>query len=526
MAVTYAWRLDSNKYAYILPPYDLKACTGPKTENNPEAKYSLEYGFLSNTPLTDYFLRAVGTAAEDKFGKNSEGGLALYQTAFDAMLAKISGAANGALTQIGENEITTISDWKGMDNAVILSADVYFNVDSENCADLRGVGIKGARYLGSIPGSTYINDKSVGETSGKDLAVGLDYLASGTPTTVDVMLSDGTVTDKDIIVQAGIPGFTDVYGIYLEDNLEDEDTVSGTTQTPEYMFVIRNGKDGARGEEGPAYQITDGVKEGLAKQEDLKTLSGTVTTLKTDVEKIGDNLETLTQYYNTISLDNINNLITMVTNLQRQLNRLEEYLFGFELPDVTNDGDDPTIIGGGTGRIQIVPLGMVKKSKDDSTIAQDDYTYNGDKATGAGIEGWDTADEEILKVNNKKFHLLGYLEPENDYLVADEKSQGVRAMPSITRLYSLPNIAVTLTGITFGVKSDYDMNVRVNGSGEITGSLKVGANMQADKISANHSSITGTSYASGGFYQTESTENVSAKTITTYTDFSKDPTIE
>lgn len=528
MAVTYAWRLDSNKYAYILPPYNLKACTGPKTENNPEAKYSLEYGFLSNTPLTDYFLRAVGTAAEDKFGKNSEGGLALYQTAFDAMLAKISGAANGALTQIGENEITTISDWKGMDNADILSADVYFNVDSENCADLRGVGIKGARYLGSIPGSTYINDKSVGETSGKDLAVGLDYLASGTTTTVDVMLSDGTVTDKDIIVQAGIPGFTDVYGIYLEDNLEDGDTVSGTTQTPEYMFVIRNGKDGAQGVKGDPLTIdSDGVEETLAKKDDLVALSGTVTTLKDEVENINDNVKTLTQYYNTISLDNINNLITMVTNLQRQLNRLEEYLFGFELPDVTNDGDDPTIIGGGgTGRIQIVPLGVVKKSKDDLTIAQNDYIYEGDESTGAGIEGWAT-DIDSLKVNNKKFHLLGYLEPENDYLVADEKSQGVRAMPSITRLYSLPNIAVTLTGITFGMNTTYgSMKMKVNGSAEIDGSLRVQDNMQAKAISATHSSITGSSYASDGFYQTTSPSASTATTITAYTDFSKDPTIE
>lgn len=519
MAVTYAWRLDSNKYAYILPPYDLKACTGPKTENNPEAEYSLEYGFLSNTPLTDYFLRAVGTAAEEKFGKNSKGGLASYQTAFDAMLAKISGAANGILTQIGKNEITTISNWKGMNNADILSADVYFNVDSENCVDLRGVGVKGARYLGSIPGSTYINDKSVGETSGKDLAVGLDYLASGTTTTVDVMLSDGTVTDKDIIVQAGIPGFTDVYGIYLEDNLEDEDTVSGTTQTPEYMFVIRNGKDGARGEKGPAYQITDGVKEGLAKQKDLEVLSGTVTTLKNEVERIDDNVKTLTQYYNTISLDNINNLITMVTNLQRQLNRLEEYLFGFELPDVTNDGDDPTIIGGGTGRIQIVPLGMVKKSKDDSTIAQNDYTYIGTGSTEGGIEGWDTTDEETLKVNNKKFHLLGYLEPENDYLVADEKSQGVRAMPSITRLYSLPNIAVTLTGITFGTEKKMDLYV--SGNAQTSGSF------QTEAISAKHSSIVGSSYASEGFYQTTSpSASTITPPITVYKDFSKDPTIE
>lgn len=513
MAVTYAWRLDSNKYAYILPPYELKAGTDVSTE----------YGFLSNAPLTDYFLRTVSTTANDKFG--AKGSLEDYLTAFAAMEEKIGLAEAGVYHQIGEYGGEEIfSGWTGMKYADLLSGDEYYNVDAESCADLRGVGIKGTRYLGSIPFD------SANDLTGINLT-DFTYIASGdSATTYTWVLNEvNNEWEKQKVeipfVRAGIPGFTDVYGIYMDDNLDDKDSVSGTTNTPEYMFVIRNGSYGPQGPEGPVYDMEDGVSAGLAKQKDLEALSGTVTTLKNEVERIDDNVTRLTQYYNTISLDNINNLITMVTNLQRQLNRLEEYLFGFELPDVTNDGDDPTIIGGGTGRIQIVPLGIVKKSKDDSTIAQNDYTYSGTGSTGAGIEGWAT-DEDSLKVNNKKFHLLGYLEPENDYLVADEKSQGVRAMPSITRLYSLPNIAVTLTGITFGVESVHDMNVRVNGSGEITGSLKVGTNMEADKISANHSSITGTSYATGGFYQTASTENVSATTITGYTDFSKDPTIE
>lgn len=507
MAVTYAWRLDSNKFAYIVPPYDL---TGNTVSN--------EYGFLSDTPLTDYFLRAVATTAESKFGKNGVQGLSGYTAAFAAMEQKIAEAAtaNGH-TQQGKDIPTpqTFSGWTGMEHADLLSADVYYNVDSEDCADLRGVGIKGTRYLGSIRGDA-ATDGSISSANLENMT----YIPSGSSATTYTWVLNRTTNEweKSIVdvpvVQPGIPGFVDVYGIYLTDNLEGDETVETTNQTPEYMFVIRNGGYGPQGPQGDPLVIDGEIEASLTTKAEFNALSSEVSTLKTAVSAVTNNMETLTQYYNTISLDNINNLIVMVSNLQKQLSRLEQYLFGFELPDVTTDTDDGGLPGGGTGKIQIVPLGLV--SGDSVSNGYNDYegdTYS----SGAMIEGWGEEDD----VKTKQFHLLGYLEDsaENDeYLKTD--GDGNRKMPTITRLYSLPNVKVSLTGITFGNAdgSDKNMDVKVNGnvlsSGIVWGEGGLGtpAQINAQTVVASSNVISKDKmYAKNGFYQEDKTTTDNTK---------------
>lgn len=526
MAVTYAWRLDSNKFAYIVPPYDL---TGNTVSN--------EYGFLSDTPLTDYFLRAVSTTAERKFGKNGTQGLSGYTAAFAAMEKKIAEATTiGGHTQQGVDfpNAITFSGWTGLEHADLLSADVYYNVDSEDCADLRGVGIKGTRYLGSIPGDAATDF----EISSANLE-NMTYIPSGSSaTTYTWVLNQNTKKwEKSKVeitsVQPGIPGFVDVYGIYLTDNLEGNDTVETTNQTPEYMFVIRNGGYGPQGPQGDPLVIDDEIEQTLVKKTDFVALSGEVTTLKTAVDAVNDNMQTLTQYYNTISLDNINNLIVMVSNLQKQLSRLEQYLFGFELPDITTDTED---FGGGTGRIQIVPLGIVKDENGED--ATNDYTDDSNDKDGA-IEDW----ESDVKVKDKVFHLLGYLEDPEEYLISED---GKRKNPTITRLYSLPNIGVSLTGITFGgFDTGKTMQMVVNGNTFISGvtnmkgdviidkNLKVksgstiggGFNVEG-KLSANEGVFENTVYATNGFYQETGTTvsiNVTDVDSASLGEFSKEP---
>lgn len=462
MAVTYAWRLDSNKFAYIVPPYDLTGNT-----------VSDEYGFLSETPLTDYFLRAVSTTAESKFGKNGTQGLSGYTEAFAAMEQKIAEAATtSGHTQTGKDvpKIETFSGWTGMEKADLLSADVYYNVDSEDCADLRGVGIKGTRYLGAFPS---IN-------SGVDPE--------------DIMFNT--------TLGAGMEGYTDVYGIYLT----DDDT---TSSAPEYMFVVRNGEKGEKGDKGDPLVITDDIRASLTTKSEFNALSGTVSTLETAVDSLNDAMASLTNAYKTISLDNVNNLTVMVSNLQRQINRLEQYLFGFDIPESSNgnntdNGDSP--LGGG-GQIDIVPLGIV--SGDDGVICND-YIVTATTDTEAKIEGWGGNDA----VKDKKFHLLGYLEDDSVYLTTDE--YGFRVLPQVNRLYALPNITVSLSGVTIGgIDSGTTTNVVINGGVDVSTNIRADGNIWgAAGLGTNGNTSTNTLIVSGNTW-TETAVVQSGTTIGT-----------
>lgn len=437
MAVTYAWRLDSDKYAYILPPYSLV-----------DADISPTYGFLSKSPLTGYALRNVAESAEAQFGKDSEGGLSAYTTAFMMMEAKIKLASTEGYKQTlsGSTE-ETFSGWGSLKNADLLSADVYYNVDSTNCADLRGVGIKGTRFLGSFP--SVLSGISIDN---------ITYEAGGT---------------------AGKMGYTDVYGVYLTDNIEENGVVKDTTNVPEYMFVIRNGDKGEKGDPGPKFDINDtAVTSTLVTKTELAELEQNIA-YKTDIEKINNNLKVITDIYKTISLDNINTLAVTVSSLQQQMAAMQEYIFNL---DVTIEGFYNDDSGSGTG-ITAVPLGIVTDMG--GNIVHNDYDFTGTTSDDGKIDGWEN---NMGDVSSKKFHLLGYLENDTNYLTSN--SDGYRNNVTLDKIYILPNIGVSLTGITFGVNSSYPMNVNIQGD-----------------VTMKNMSVDNKIYASSGFYQSTHPEN-------------------
>lgn len=481
MAVTYAWRLDSDKYAYIFPPYSLV-----------DADVSTTYGFLSKSPLTGYALRNVAERAENEFGKDSEGGLNAYTTAFAMMEAKINLAASDVYEQTlsgGTKEI--FSGWTSLQNADLLSADVYYNVDSTDCADLRGVGIKGTRYLGSITGQTYagggMNIQTVG---GADLS-NMAYIAGGT----EITMTNSTGASYNTVVRPGMAGFTDVYGIYLTDNMDDDDT----NKTPEYMFVIRNGMNGPQGPQGDPLLIDDSaVTETLVSKEEFTELQTEVSGYSEQIRQMNENLRRLTDYYNTISLDSVNNLMVMVSRLQQQMASIEEYIFNL---NVTLEG----YYDGGNGGTSItaVPLGVVRDVNNLESVLHNDYEFSGTTVPKYGkIEGWEN---QMGKISSKKFHLLGYLEDDVNYLTSNE--DGYRNNVILDKLYILPNIGVSLTGITFGVESGKVMHMEVNGN-----------------VEANNVSVEEKTYSVSGVYQSTHPTNFGTVEAIQNDDF-KEPNI-
>ena len=460
MAVTYAWRLDSDKYAYILPPYPLES----------DDTISSIYGFLAKSPLTDYALRNVAEAAETRFGKDSEGGLSEYTDAFMMMVSKINEASTGEYRQKltgGTEEI--FSGWTNMQYADLLSADVYYDVDSSDCADLRGVGIKGTRYLGSFP----------------SLRDGVDL----------------TNLTFDSSLNAGMEGYTDVYGIYLTDNLNNNESVDNTTNTPEFMFVIRNGDKGDKGDTGPAIDISDSATTGyLVTKDEFVRLEQKVSTYSDQIEQLNENVQRLIEYYNTLSLDNINTLAVTVSRLMEQMSSLQEYVTNINVTinGTYDDGGE----GGGTS-IQAIPLGIVKD--EDGDVVHNDYTFTGNTALDGNIdEAWS---DELSKIKSKKFHLLGYLEDDEKYLISDG---GYRNTITMDKLYILPNIGVSLTGITFGVEQP--MHVEIAGD----------TTMQ--NLSATNAGFQNKVYSENGFYQTEY-DGPFTKVDGLTTDDFKEPTI-
>ena len=174
MAITYAWRLDANKYAYILGP------------NN-------EKGYASNNPLSGDQLASVAKTANERFGEEVKSGFTAYVEAFNAMKTAIK-------TQWPDENV---------ENYDLLSADVYYNVDASTCADLRGVGIRGIRYLGTCDRDKWDPDKPSWNPQAKPSA------------------------------WSQIQGKFSVYGIYMEDQYDDDGKLSDNP-TPENIFAVYN----------------------------------------------------------------------------------------------------------------------------------------------------------------------------------------------------------------------------------------------------------------------------------------------
>ena len=239
MAVTYAWRLDANKFAYIVSPYN-----------------GNQNGYLTTAALTGSLLQNVATTAEERFGINAYKGLQKYMEAFAEMEGKIK------------------DKWGELEYADLLSADMYYDVDAQNCADLRGVGIKGTMYLGSLPNL---------EGEGINLN-NVSFYASG-----------ATTANGDKILP-GLPGYIDIYGIYLTDQIEDEKDVEDAAKSaPEYMFVVRNGKDGVDGTvNGEGGELIDNLRNEFLGL--IKGLQDEINNLKLDVSNLNDRVTILEDY--------------------------------------------------------------------------------------------------------------------------------------------------------------------------------------------------------------------------------------
>lgn len=454
MAVTYAWRLDTNKYAYLVPPVPFIDITENDSEFSDEEWES--YGFLSNTPLTDYFMRNVGSTAENTFGQTEDGedNLEAYERAFGVMLAKIQKASEegGYYQQLNGDEDAEWFDWSGMRGVDLLSADVYYNIDAKECADLRGVGIKSIQYLGSIEGSTFVEEGSF--ETGHTLT-DMRYKVKGSKTTVDYVDENKEFTSREIEVQAGIPGFTDVYGIYLEDQIDEN---GKSTSTPEHIFIVRNGKHGIQGAKGPKgdkgdkgsidigdSDLDESLSDILSRLESLESIYGTINQFLTNIGGV-DLSSTLAKIQSDIA-----SLSGQTSTLSDRVTKLE--------------GDEPSgpITGStGGGAIEIyklhqnpdeTALTLTKEWKTDNygPEEQDGYTF---KASG-----------------ETQLYLLGFLDRKD--------AEGEEGSTYAERLFAIPNIAIESGGIT------------------VKGGIK------AESISSNYVFADNKMYSKKGYYEIE-----------------------
>ena len=317
MAVTYSWRLDSDKYAYIVPPVEELAEVSSGT--------SLIYGYLSKVPLSGDLAHQVATRAEELFGKDSDGGLDKYIEAFSAMEKKIGVASTGIYTQkLFDGSVEEEFEWPNATHFDLVSADVYYNIDAATCADLRGVGISGIRYIGSISGKTYVDysnpdgdnttivtllSKYYGQENydeGNDFGVDVnnaEWIPAGTPIKVEYLMQEkegeeAVIVEKDVILGPGIPGYTDLYGIYLSDTEADGEG----NLTPEHTFAVRNGKD--------AGYVHVNVNLTSSVGTEIEKLQGQIAKLENSLEA---------------ALETINALRAWVTTAETRIKELETF---------------------------------------------------------------------------------------------------------------------------------------------------------------------------------------------------------
>lgn len=275
MAVTYAWRLDANKYAYLVDP-----------EKG-------TYGYVSESPLNGTQLATVSKTCNEFFGEDGELGFSGYKNAFEEMVKKINNKWNT----------------DGAEFYDLLSADVYYNVDASYCADLRGVGIRGIRYLGASkeydPNNPSWNP-SIKQTNTTELA-----------------------------------GKFSVYGIYMDDQNDDETS----NLSPERIFAVYNGSNGTdlTGNFG-----TDDLQEMIEAEKQIRADADTkhenlITDLRHDVDALshlscGDlsGLMTTIESLN----DRIVALESAKTDLEEEINELRSELEAIKDPSSGSGGVD------------------------------------------------------------------------------------------------------------------------------------------------------------------------------------------
>ena len=268
MAITYAWRLDANKYAYIIDPKG-------------------EYGYASTAPLSGDELATVAKTSNEWFGEGGKKGFSGYVEAFHAMQGKIK--------KTWPDEGTQYYD--------LLSADVYYNVDASTCADLKGVGIRGIRYLGVCDRNTWDPDNPSWNPQAKQTE------------------------------WQQIQGKFSVYGIYMEDQYDDDGKLS-SNPPPENIFAVYNGAD-AKAADGGDSTATLTAKldaEIIRSTNEDTNLGAQIAYLTTRVDNLaglgGTNLGNIVEqvtllYQHCITGDITNALITRVSELEGQVVALQ-----------------------------------------------------------------------------------------------------------------------------------------------------------------------------------------------------------
>ena len=264
MAVTYAWRLDANKYAYIL---------------NPEYP---EEPLLVEEALTTDNLNLVARTANSKYVE-AENGLEAYRTDFAKMVSAINDK----------------EEWSNAGSYDLLSADIYYSVDAYDCADLRGVGIKGIRFLGTADPKTFdINEPAW--------------------TPIDFPKNEGGVLNN-------LSGKYSVYGIYMED--QDADNSS-----PESVFVVYNGRNGEDYEGGQSTAtLTSRLDdlEAYCKGEDSYKDDGGIPQLQARCSALELNVDSLMDYTGANELEDLQETVaqhtTTIANLDENCVKRSEY---------------------------------------------------------------------------------------------------------------------------------------------------------------------------------------------------------
>lgn len=291
MAITYAWRIDSNKFSYIISP-------DPKNKD--------DYGYVSETPLIGESLLKVKQNAEYEFGLIATDGAVKYLKAFNEMVSKIK------------------VRW-GLDEIDLLSADVYYNVDASECADLRGVGIKGIRYLGA---ATEVDN-------------------NGKPINFSPNVSLTLTNDDGVVIpNPMIGGKFSVYGIYMEDQY-DKDGNLKTNISPENMFLVYNGANGAQGEGGE--NIYDSLEDYV--DERIDAVDGQITKINNNITLLDDKIKLVSDFATFESVINtIQELQTTISGLtksnQELLGRINELEDELETIKDSNVGDGGEETGG------------------------------------------------------------------------------------------------------------------------------------------------------------------------------------
>ena len=261
MAVTYAWRIDANKYSYL------------NANNN---KIDGNNIYTSSSPL-----------AGDKLQEIAEG---VELLSLDEYISKFN-----------EMEAEIKNRWgKEVEHLDLLSAEVYYNVDSYDCANLKGIGISGIKHIGQQ------------------------------------MQINGEIVRTNNRCQ---PNTIDVYGVFL-----DDDNKNGSV-TPDNLLFVYNGKD-ASDIDGLAtdeelYDLKKYVDETFVTKEEFKSYKQFITTELNSIREAINGINITPEVDNSALLKEIQTLKDAIKDLEEELQKLRN--------DIDSDGNEGSTSTPGDG---------------------------------------------------------------------------------------------------------------------------------------------------------------------------------